>query len=49
MWGRQTDANLAVTQLKAHRRVLGPRLKVVFHIVLAIAAVLGANSVYEFL
>jgi tetratricopeptide (TPR) repeat protein len=46
MWGRPNRASLTVTQPKAHRRVLGPRLKIVFHIVLAIAAVLGANSVY---
>ncbi|MHB8861423.1 MAG: tetratricopeptide repeat protein [Pirellulaceae bacterium] len=46
MWGRQNLAGSAVTHPNAHRRVLGPRLKVVFHIVLAIAAILGANSVY---
>ena len=46
MWGRQNSSVTAATLPKAHRRVLGPRLKIVFHIVLAIAAVLGANSVY---
>ena len=36
----------AATQPKAHRRVLGPRLKVFFHLVVGLTAVLGANSVY---
>lgn len=36
----------AAVQPKAHRRVLGPRLKIFFHMVVALAAVLGANSVY---
>ncbi len=31
---------------KRHRRVLGPRLKVLFYIVLAMVALLGANSLY---
>lgn len=46
MLGHDKLRPVAVTNPKAHRRVLGPRLKVVFHMVLAIAAVLGANSVY---
>ena len=36
----------ATAEPKAHRRVLGPRLKVFFHLVVALTAVLGANSVY---
>ncbi len=31
---------------KKHRRVLGPRLKVLFFVVLAMVALLGANSLY---
>ena len=46
MTGRPDAGQSALTNPKAHRRVLGPRLKIVFHMVLAIAAVLGANSVY---